>query len=80
MEGLHTLVSATLTHNQIMGIFFWVPAKLTDNCPLIANEPFVVYLVINCVTVCNNTVLKFFACGLAVDTISQMCCRGEDAV
>ena len=77
-KGFHTGTRAALTLYQIGGIGFRVPAKLADNRPLVADQPFIIDLVVDGMTVGDDPIGQLLPGGTAIDPVTGMGGGGQD--
>ena len=61
--GIYATLRPAFARDQLAGIVFWVYPQLSHDGPLIADQPFVIDLVILCVAVGDDPVVQFFAVG-----------------
>ena len=66
--------------NQISSIFSGVPSHLAHNCTLIADQPFIVDLIVDGMAVGHDPVHQWLARGLAIHPVIQMSCRRQQAM
>ena len=69
-----------LALDQVGGIGLGVPSKLADNRPLVADQPFVIDLVVDGVAVGDDAVAQRLAGRIAIDAVARMRGRGQDAM